>query len=59
MINLIEGVNPFAISSITRRKASRGGKHPLWYKYSRKNHLSYGVLVLFGNLVLTGITQPL
>ena len=38
MTNLIEGINPFAISCITWRKACRGGKHPLWYKHSRKKH---------------------
>jgi hypothetical protein len=38
MTNLIEGVNPLVISKIKWSKAYRYGKHPLWYKFSRRKH---------------------
>ena len=38
MTNLIHGINPLVISTITWRSARRRGKHPLWYKMFAKKH---------------------
>lgn len=58
MSNLICGINPISISSITYRRFKRYGPHPSWTKLMQKKNPIRGFLGLYNSGLFDGYCKP-